>query len=201
MVIGGFPLHFATKLKYSINLCVLIIIDMISITMNIPINSIILLKLRDYKFMKLKLIAAALSISLVACVNTQETLQTSAKPLTTFATVIPADDIAPVQNNDQQITLEQIMADPDWFGRAPELWYWGDDSNTVFYKQKRLGNPLKDLWVKKLNSADTKQAQQVSLDNLHIVSDDNAQRNKDNSHEVYVFEGNVFVKNVAILQG
>ena len=147
--------------------------------------------------MKLKLIAAALCISLVACVNTQETLQTSAKPLTTFATVIPADDIAPVQNNDQQITLEQIMADPDWFGRAPELWYWGDDSNTVFYKQKRLGNPLKDLWVKKLNSADTKQAQQVSLDNLHVASDDNAQRNKDNSHEVYVFEGNVFVKNLA----
>ncbi len=35
------------------------------------------------------------------------------------------------------------------------------------------------------------------MDNLHIVSDDNAQRNKDNSYEVYIFEGNVFVKNLA----
>ena len=82
--------------------------------------------------MKIQFIAAALSFSLAACSNTQlnEQLNTSApaKVQGAVAANAQATDI---------ITLEQIMADPDWFGRAPESWYWGDDSNTVYYKQKQ----------------------------------------------------------------
>ena len=156
--------------------------------------------------MKLKLIVAALSVSLVACVSTEHSAQTSAKPLMSPATVLaPVTSAEPEKNVSEVITLERIMADPDWFGRAPESWYWGDDSKTVFYKQKQLGNPLRDLWVKNVDSTNVgstnvgsnKEAQQVSLSKQHIVADSNAKRNHDNSLEVYSFEGNVFVKNLA----
>ncbi|MBU2924710.1 prolyl oligopeptidase family serine peptidase [Colwellia sp. 1_MG-2023] len=151
--------------------------------------------------MKLNLIAAVLSISLVACASTEDTTKTSSTSLKSPATVLsPTSNSGDVTNNNEvitlkKITLEKIMSDPDWFGRAPESWYWGDDSNTIFYKQKQLGNPLRDLWVKNLGSGS--QAQQVSLSELHKVADSNAKSNSDGSLEIYSFEGNVFVKNVA----
>jgi len=146
--------------------------------------------------MKLKLIAAALSVSLVACVSTENTSQISSAPLVSPTTVLsPVTNGELVKNASGVITLEQIMADPDWFGRAPESWYWGDDSDTVFYEQKQLGNPLRDLFVKNLDS--NKEAYQVSLTDHHIVADNNAKRNSDNTLEIYSFKGNVFVKELA----
>jgi len=53
----------------------------------------------------------------------------------------------------QDLTLEQIMADPDWLGNQPENAYWGDDNRTVFFEQKRIGSKLKDLY-----SVDTRNA-------------------------------------------
>jgi dipeptidyl aminopeptidase/acylaminoacyl peptidase len=146
--------------------------------------------------MKLKLIAVALSLTLVACVSTKDTTRVSSE-----SSALPTSVLAPVvnsrtlKNSNGKITLEQIMADPDWFGRAPESWYWGDDSNTIFYKQKQLGNPLRDLLVKKLDSS--KETHLVSLTDHHIASDSDAERNSDNSLETYSFNGNVFVKNLA----
>lgn len=148
--------------------------------------------------MKLTLIAAVLSVSLVACVSTENSTinntNTSAESVTPTAILTPTVSADSVPHSNQTITLEQIMADPDWFGRAPESWYWGDDSNTVFYKQKQLGNPLRDLFVQTLDS--NKPAQQVILSQHHIVADKNAKRNANGSLEIYSFEGNVFVKDI-----
>jgi dipeptidyl aminopeptidase/acylaminoacyl peptidase len=44
------------------------------------------------------------------------------------------------------LTLETIMADPDWLGNAPENAYWGSDSRRVFFEQKRQGSQLRDLY-------------------------------------------------------
>src|SRR5256885_11801542 len=43
------------------------------------------------------------------------------------------------------VTLEQIMADPDWLGNPPEHPYWSADGRTVYYEQKRAGSELRDL--------------------------------------------------------
>ena len=145
--------------------------------------------------MKLKLIVATLSVSLVACVSTEDTTKASAKVLTEPTAILSPVTDAHIVNANKEITLEQIMADPDWFGRAPESWYWGDDSNTVFYKQKQLSNPLRDLFVKNLDSG--KDAHQVNLSEQHIAADNNAKKSRDNNFEVYSFKGNVFVKNIA----
>jgi len=45
------------------------------------------------------------------------------------------------------LTLEQIMADPDWLGNAPENAFWGADNNTVYFEQKRKGSKLKNLFA------------------------------------------------------
>lgn len=45
------------------------------------------------------------------------------------------------------LTLEQIMAEPDWIGAAVESPYWGLDGKRVLYSQKRSDGPLRDLYA------------------------------------------------------
>ena len=44
------------------------------------------------------------------------------------------------------LTLERIMADPDWIGPAVERPYWSLDGGSVIYSLKRPGSPVRDLW-------------------------------------------------------
>ena len=143
--------------------------------------------------MKLQLIAAAISLSLVACASTEQkyvALENNS-PVTSEVSATKAVG----QASSTTITLEKIMADPDWFGRSPEAWYWGDDSSTVFYQQKREGNPLRDLVQKNINTAGN--GELVKLAQMHVVADRDAILNSAGTHEVYTFEGNVFVKELA----
>ncbi len=99
------------------------------------------------------------------------------------------------ENATHEITLEKIMSDPEWFGRAPESWYWGDDSSTIFYKQKREGNILRDLFTKSVDEKGN--GSKVKLVHMHKHADRFAVTNNDNTREVYVFKGNVFVKTLS----
>jgi dipeptidyl aminopeptidase/acylaminoacyl peptidase len=47
----------------------------------------------------------------------------------------------------EELTLERIMADPDWLGNAPESAFWGSDNRTVYFQQKRAGSTLRDLYA------------------------------------------------------
>ena len=68
--------------------------------------------------MKLQLIAAAISFSLVACASTEQ------KKLALESNIPVANDVASApaagQASSTTITLEKIMSNPDWFGRSPE---------------------------------------------------------------------------------
>jgi dipeptidyl aminopeptidase/acylaminoacyl peptidase len=44
------------------------------------------------------------------------------------------------------LSLEQIMADPDWLGNPPERAFWDADNRTVYFRQKRQGSALRDLY-------------------------------------------------------
>jgi len=159
--------------------------------------------------MKINLLALAISFSLAACVSTtnEQTTESivdsgnvsniaSATAKTTHRDTTKQGMTKKIEtaNGDVKITLEQIMADPDWMGRSPQRWYWGDDSNSIFYQQKRQGSPLRDLYRQGITE---KSATKVNLAELHTVSDNGAQRNQAGSHEVYSFNGNVFVKSLA----
>jgi len=158
--------------------------------------------------MKINLLAVAISFSLAACVSTTD--EQTAKSIlddnyvsNTAAVIVQekrstvVEKVLPKQNfianGDVKITLEQIMSDPDWMGRSPQRWYWGDNSENIFYQQKREGSPVSDLYRQALTAKD---AAKVKLAQLHTVSDDGAQLNRAGSHEAYSFKGNVFVKNI-----
>ncbi|MGH8183112.1 MAG: prolyl oligopeptidase family serine peptidase, partial [Rhodanobacteraceae bacterium] len=46
----------------------------------------------------------------------------------------------------QKLTLEQIMADPDWIGPPVEDEYWSVDGHDVYFKLKRKGSSIRDLY-------------------------------------------------------
>ncbi|HEX3847567.1 MAG TPA: prolyl oligopeptidase family serine peptidase [Steroidobacteraceae bacterium] len=45
----------------------------------------------------------------------------------------------------QPLTLEKIMADPDWIGPPVHDAYWSADGRAVYYSIKRSGSPIVDL--------------------------------------------------------
>ncbi len=44
------------------------------------------------------------------------------------------------------ISLEQIMANPDWIGPPVEDTYWSVDGRSIYYRLKRDGTPIEDLY-------------------------------------------------------
>ena len=45
----------------------------------------------------------------------------------------------------EPLTLERIMADPDWIGPPVERPWWSLDGRTLYYELKRPGSPIRDL--------------------------------------------------------
>jgi hypothetical protein len=52
---------------------------------------------------------------------------------------------APAATTQPGITLEKIMADPDWIGPAVKDEYWSANGHSVYYSAKRRGSPIVDL--------------------------------------------------------
>ncbi|MEM7277579.1 MAG: hypothetical protein AAF385_05585, partial [Pseudomonadota bacterium] len=48
------------------------------------------------------------------------------------------------------LSLETIMADPDWIGQAAENAYWSDDSSIVYFEQKKAGEDYRELYRRSL---------------------------------------------------
>ncbi|EKE84752.1 prolyl oligopeptidase family serine peptidase [Idiomarina xiamenensis] len=133
-------------------------------------------------------VAIAAALLTASCASTTPGQSTAAtSPLNTQTQ--QADSLATAQGT-AELTMEQIMADPDWLGRAPENAYWSLDSEAVFYQQKRAASVVKDLYRQPLNGA---AASAVNLADLHRVAYDGGLRSHDGRFVAYTFEGNVFV--------
>ncbi len=150
--------------------------------------------------MKKQIITVSILSALVGCVNTINVpTNLESQQSSNALKVIEAKPIQVVsdlgENKFTEITLEKIMSDPDWIGREPESWYWGDDSKTVFYKQKRKGNILRDFFSKPITESGN--GTKVNLADMHKVDDRFAVKNNENTHEVYTFKGNVFLKTLS----
>ena len=98
-----------------------------------------------------------------------------------------------------RLTMEQIMADPDWLGRQPETAFWAPDSSTVYYQRKREGSELRDWFSRPLQGEGN--GELVKLAHWHQMGAAQLVYNTDRSKAAYVFEGNVFVlQNGELLQ-
>ncbi|HEY9420368.1 MAG TPA: prolyl oligopeptidase family serine peptidase, partial [Thermoanaerobaculia bacterium] len=92
------------------------------------------------------------------------------------------------------ITLEQIMADPDWLGNPPQNAYWGDDGRSVYYERQRegIGNQRTDLYRVDLatgKSVLVEPAQRSKADAPGELS-------RDRRRKVFEREGDIFVKDL-----
>ena len=145
------------------------------------------------------LIIALSSAALFACSATQVTsndnyiakqanVQTVEKPQVIS---LPANK-TPAQLGDTKLTLEQIMADPDWMGRSPESPFWSIDGNAIYYSQKREGSVLNDLWQQDIKT--DSQAEPVAPQYLHQADSRNRVSNANKSMWAWIFKNNIYVQ-------
>ena len=92
------------------------------------------------------------------------------------------------------LTLEQIMADPDWIGAPVEDAWWAWDGQHVQYQLKRDGATIRDTWQMPIagNSAATRieGASRAELDASNPVYD------VPRARMAFVRNGDIFVRNL-----
>lgn len=139
-------------------------------------------------------IKSTLSIALCSLLLASPLQAKNAEPLTyhtepvTVASVFKADPSI-------QLTLEQIMADPDWLGRQPEQAFWSADSKSIYYQRKQQGNENRDWFERPLTATDN--GQLVPLQQAHTIGASNAVFNTERTLQAYIFADNLFVRDMA----
>ncbi len=99
------------------------------------------------------------------------------------------------------LTLEQVMADPDWIGNAVEDYWWTWDGRAAQYERKREGGIVRDAWQVPVDGSSApvlvEGAQRATLDASGAIYDATRTR------MAFVRNGDVFVRdlrNGALLQ-
>jgi dipeptidyl aminopeptidase/acylaminoacyl peptidase len=95
----------------------------------------------------------------------------------------------------EPITLEQIMADPDWIGNPPQNPYWSDDNRAVYYERERDGEGRNPTDLFRLDLA-TGKATKVEPAERGKVDAPGGDWNRDRKRKAYAREGDVFVKDM-----
>lgn len=91
------------------------------------------------------------------------------------------------------LTLEHIMADPDWIGNGARGAYWSEDSNTIYFRRKRTGASTVDLWRL---SRTGREPEQVPASELGMVDTADGALSPDRRHKVYSLHGDIFVRDL-----
>ncbi|HEU4775390.1 MAG TPA: S9 family peptidase [Telluria sp.] len=97
---------------------------------------------------------------------------------------IPAAAVTP-------ITLDQAMAHPDWIGTPVESAWWSWDSKQVFFKQKRIGSPLRDTF-----QAVPGAPRKVGDSELANLDSDRIVYNHDRSRAILLRNGDLFERDL-----
>lgn len=148
-----------------------------------------------FKLNKKGLLLASVTAFLFACSATSTDIPIVSEDDLAQPTLIKATQPISTSNQSELLTLEKIMADPEWMGRQPTSAYWGDNSQSVYYQQKQQASPLFDLWEKPLNEKGN--GNKVELTQLHLHDYKNRILSQNKDTAAWVFEGNIFVKNLA----
>lgn len=93
----------------------------------------------------------------------------------------------------EPLTLEQIMAEPDWIGAPVESPFWALDGSQVLYSQQRVASPLRDLYAITLADGTVQKvpdAQRATLDAPAPIYD--AQRVR----ALFVRHGDLFLRDL-----
>jgi dipeptidyl aminopeptidase/acylaminoacyl peptidase len=93
-----------------------------------------------------------------------------------------------------ELTLEQIMADPDWIGNPPEDPYWAGDGRAVYFERKRQGSPLRDLYRLRLDEREPRLVPDAERGGAGAPG---GAISRDRRWMTYVRDGDAFLENVA----
>src|SRR5579864_4397223 len=108
---------------------------------------------------------------------------------------VAADQAAPAAApSPPDLSLEQIMADPDWIGNPPEDPYWAGDGRAVYFERKRQGSPLRDLYRLRL---DEREPRLVPDAERGAAGAPGGAISRDRRWMTYARDGDVFLENVA----
>jgi len=91
------------------------------------------------------------------------------------------------------ITLEKIMADPDWIGPPVRSAYWSADGRTVYYSLKRSGSPIVDLHRIDYSGANDRVVDAAAM----ADADAPAVYDRAGKHAAFVRNGDVFVRDLS----
>lgn len=89
------------------------------------------------------------------------------------------------------ITLDQAMAHPDWIGTPVETAWWSWDGKQIFYKQKRKGSQLRDIY-----QALPGQARLVGDSELASLDSERVVYNRERTRSIMLRNGDLFERDL-----
>ncbi|MEM6701210.1 MAG: alpha/beta fold hydrolase [Acidobacteriota bacterium] len=98
----------------------------------------------------------------------------------------------------EPLTLERIMAHPDWIGRAPEAAFWSRDDAAVYFSQKQEGSTERTLFRIALDGSGT-----VALSDAEagqIASSARRLTSSDGRRHLFVRHGDLFLEEAGALR-
>jgi dipeptidyl aminopeptidase/acylaminoacyl peptidase len=113
-----------------------------------------------------------------------------------FSNSILADKPANVSKPQQiaRLTLESIMADPDWIGNSPVNPSWSLDGKSVYFERKALGRTHKQGYELELSS---KSAKKLNKQQQLLKASSYAKLNPSKSHGVFGYQNNLYMVELA----
>jgi dipeptidyl aminopeptidase/acylaminoacyl peptidase len=107
--------------------------------------------------------------------------------------VLPAAALADTAPAAGPLDLETLMASPDWIGQAVESPYWSVDGRSLYYRVKRDGSPVRDLY-----RVDPAGGAAAKLDPAAMAQADGpAVYDRAHAHAAFVRHGDVFLVDLA----
>ncbi len=93
----------------------------------------------------------------------------------------------------EPLTLERIMADPDWIGAPVESPFWGLDGKRVVYSLKREGSSLRDLHAVSLADGVSRKLEDAELAGLDAAS---PVYDRSRTRALFVRNGDLFLRDL-----
>jgi dipeptidyl aminopeptidase/acylaminoacyl peptidase len=110
-----------------------------------------------------------------------------------FAVLAPQAAAAPAPS---ALTLEKIMAHPDWIGTPPESPFWGDDGKTIYFERKRTGGEVDDLYRLEIEGAKGGEPVRVTDEERGRIDVMGGDLSEDRTWKVYSRQGDLYLKDL-----
>ncbi|MGB3725180.1 MAG: prolyl oligopeptidase family serine peptidase [Glaciecola sp.] len=143
---------------------------------------------------QLKISAIVASICLVAACNTTNASKTESEMATPYVikkVTQQTENPTPQVLADIQLSIEQIMSDPDWLGRQPQRARFSPLGDTITYQRKREGSVVNDLYATRAGNGN---GEVVPFAQMHALSHSQLITDNDLPFVAWLYEGNVFVQ-------